>query len=92
MSAIMRRELSAYFTSPIGYIFLSVFYIFAGFFFFTGTLVSSSTDMTGVFSGLSTITDVYKRQQYGTAPPCFVTQIQAENLASAVIEQVNICE
>ncbi len=56
MSAIMRRELSAYFTSPIGYIFLSVFYIFAGFFFFTGTLASSSTDMTGVFSGLSTIT------------------------------------
>lgn len=31
-------------------------------------------------------------EQYGTAPPCFVTQIQAENLASAVIEQVNICE
>ena len=31
MTAIMRRELSAYFSSPIGYIYLSVFYIFAGF-------------------------------------------------------------
>ena len=36
MLAVLRREMSNYFTSPIGYIFLAVFYFFSGMFFCGG--------------------------------------------------------
>ena len=52
MGAIFRREVGSFFTSSIAYIFLSVFYVFSGFFFFTGTLQSSTTDMSAMFSAL----------------------------------------
>lgn len=55
MTAILRRELGAYFNSPIGYIYLSVLYVFAGFYFFFSCLLGNSTDLTGVFSSLVTI-------------------------------------
>lgn len=55
MTAVFRRELSAYFRSPIGYIFIAVFYIFAGFYFFAGTLLSNTTNVSIVFSGLFNI-------------------------------------
>lgn len=55
MSAIFRRELSAYFLSPIGYVFLAVFYLVSGFFFFMGTLSSQTTSLTPVFSILFTM-------------------------------------
>lgn len=49
MFAIMRRELAAYFHSPIGYIFLTAFYFFSGIAFFTGNLMSQNADLGGVF-------------------------------------------
>ena len=52
MTAILRRELSAYFFSPIGYVFLSVFYLVSGIFFFVFCVFSNSTDLTPVFSFL----------------------------------------
>lgn len=52
MSAIFRRELGAFFTSGIAYVFLSVFYLLAGLFFYMYTLSSSTTDMSGMFSML----------------------------------------
>lgn len=51
----MRRELNSYFTSPIGYVFLGVFYLFSGFFFMTGPMYNSNTDLRSLFSSLFTI-------------------------------------
>ena len=52
MSAIFRRELGAFFTSGIAYVFLAVFYLLAGLFLYMETLSSSTTDMSGMFSML----------------------------------------
>lgn len=54
MLAILKRELSSYFTSPIGYVFLAVFYFFSGMFFYS-VLYSNSTDISYVFSGMFTV-------------------------------------
>jgi len=50
MGAIFRREINAFFTSPIAYIFLGVFYVMSGFFFMNSTIYYGVTDMSGVFS------------------------------------------
>ncbi len=55
MLAIFKREFNAYFTSPIGYIFLGAFYLFSGFFFMTGPLYASSTDLSMIFSSLFSV-------------------------------------
>lgn len=49
MGAIYRREIGAFFTSSIAYVFLSVFYIITGFFFFLANLGSSSADLSMVY-------------------------------------------
>ncbi len=49
MKAIFRRELLSYFTSPIGYVFLSVFYIFSGIFFYFCTLNTGTADLSNMF-------------------------------------------
>ena len=54
MFAILKRELSTYFASPIGYIYLAVFYVFSGYFFF-GVLYSNTTSLSNVFNGMFTI-------------------------------------
>jgi len=56
MTAIIKREFGAYFTSPGGYIYLAVFYIFSGFFFFAGVLAPQVSDITFVFSSMFSIT------------------------------------
>ena len=38
MFAIFKRELKAYFTSPLGYVFLAIFYAFSGLFFYIFSL------------------------------------------------------
>ena len=52
MGAIFKREIKNYFTSPIAYIFLSVFYIYTGYYFVQANIYSASADMTYVFSGV----------------------------------------
>lgn len=52
MLAIMKRELLSYFTSPLGYVFIAVFYLFSGVFLFLFTLASQSTDMSYVYTGM----------------------------------------
>lgn len=56
MRAILKRETNAYFDTPLGYVFLAVYYLFAGFFFFNYNLYSNSTDMRSLFSIMFTVT------------------------------------
>lgn len=56
MRAILKRETNAYFDTPLGYVFLAVYYLFAGFFFFRYNLYGNSTDMRSLFTILFTVT------------------------------------
>ena len=49
MTAIIKRELSSYFNSAIGYIVLAVFTFFSGLFFYMYCLLSNTTSMSYVF-------------------------------------------
>ncbi len=49
MTAILKREFASYFTSPLGYVFLAVFYCFSGLFLWMMSLTSGSADMSGTF-------------------------------------------
>ncbi|MDE7398842.1 MAG: ABC transporter permease subunit [Oscillospiraceae bacterium] len=49
MLSVLKREISSYFTSPLGYVFLAVFYGFSGLFLWMNCLVQGSADMSGVF-------------------------------------------
>ena len=49
MSAIYKRELNAYFTSPIAYVVYAVAALFGGMFFMGTVLTPDTTDMTYVF-------------------------------------------
>ncbi len=51
MLAIFKREFTSYFTSPMGYVFLAVFYFFSGM-YFSMILKYNTTDITYVFSYL----------------------------------------
>jgi ABC-2 type transport system permease protein len=53
MLAIFRRELKAYFTSPIGFIFLGFFILLSGVFFAVGNLLQASPDYTGMLSSIT---------------------------------------
>lgn len=50
MLAIYKREMRAYFTSPIGYIFIAVFMAISGYSFGSATLGSNTTDSSGYFA------------------------------------------
>ncbi|MBD5384561.1 MAG: ABC transporter permease subunit [Ruminococcaceae bacterium] len=49
MPAIIKREISSYFTSPLGYVFLAVFYGFSGLFLWMNCLATGSAEIAGVF-------------------------------------------
>lgn len=49
MTAIFKREFSSYFISPLGYVFLAVFYGFSGLFLWMNCLAVGQADMSGVF-------------------------------------------
>ncbi len=55
MIAVFKREFKAYFTSPIGWIYLAVFYFFAGLFFFIGPVLAQLPSLSPVFSSMQTI-------------------------------------
>lgn len=54
MGAIFKREIKSYFTSPLGYVVLTVFALFEGFFFYY-LFLNNYGDITALFSSLLTI-------------------------------------
>ena len=55
MKAIIKKELLSYFSSAIGYVYLAVFCLFGGFYFFATSLFSNSASLNYVFFNLFTI-------------------------------------
>lgn len=52
MSAIFKRELSAYFTSPVGYVVIAAFMFFSGIFFYVQCLYAGTSNMYAVFQSM----------------------------------------
>ncbi len=52
MSAIFKRELCSYFTSPVGYAVLSIFMFFSGIFFWVQCLYVGTSNMSTVFQSM----------------------------------------
>ena len=52
MLAIYRREIGAFFTSGIAYVFLAVFWLVSGIFFYNGVIASGTTDTSAMFSSM----------------------------------------
>ena len=50
MLAIYKREMKAYFITPLGYVFLGVFLLVSGFVFCFSTLYQMTSDLTEYFS------------------------------------------
>ena len=49
MTAILKREFASYFTSPLGYVYLAVFYGFSGLFLWMTCLDMGSSSMSNTF-------------------------------------------
>lgn len=52
MGAIYRREMGAFFTSGLAYVFLSVFTLLSGIFFFFGVIGSATSNMSSMFGNM----------------------------------------
>ena len=55
MKAIFKREILAYFRTPLGYVFICAMYFFTGYYFFTFNIFRNTTDTTGMFSMLFSV-------------------------------------
>ena len=52
MGAIYRREMGAFFTSGVAYVFLTVFSLISGIFFFFGVITAGNTDTSPMFGSM----------------------------------------
>ena len=52
MGAIYRREMGAFFTSGLAYVFLAVFYVFSGYYFYNEVITSGYTDTSPLFKNM----------------------------------------
>ena len=80
MTAIYKREMRSYLTSPVGYVFLAVFYAISGYYFFATSLVGNTTDMSYVFSNLFSIV-IFLVPMLFTAPVRFTGIVMGKFLA-----------
>ncbi len=55
MFAVYRKEMRSYLTSPVGWVYLTVFYAISGYYFFATSLVGNLATLSYVFSSLFTI-------------------------------------
>jgi len=55
MTAIFKREFMAYFRTPLGFVLISVMYLFTGYYFFTYNLYMNTTDTAGLFAILFSV-------------------------------------
>lgn len=53
MTAILKREFASYFTSPLGYVYLAVFYGFSGLFLWITCLTAVPQTCSTFFCGCS---------------------------------------
>ena len=53
MTAIWKRELQAYFLTPVGYVFMGIFLAISGIFFYMYNLMSGSASITNLLGNLS---------------------------------------
>jgi len=47
--AIVKREFRAYFRTPLGYVFVSAFFFFSGYYFYTYNIYGNTTNMSRLF-------------------------------------------
>lgn len=52
MGAIYKREMKAFFTSPIAYIYLAIFYLISAFYYVGSNIMGATTDMSYAFLGI----------------------------------------
>ncbi|MDO5136869.1 MAG: ABC transporter permease [Oscillospiraceae bacterium] len=55
MATILRREIRAYFSSPIGYILLAAFWALAGWYFYVSVLMTATAELRNVYNAMGTI-------------------------------------
>ena len=53
MLAILKREVQNYFLTPIGYVFMGIFLLVGGIFFFLYNILSASSDLATMFDSLN---------------------------------------
>lgn len=52
MTAILKRELSSYFNTAIGYVVLAIFFLFSGIFFYVTSIYAQNSSLAGTFSSM----------------------------------------
>ena len=55
MKAVLKREIGAYFRTPLGYVVISAMYFFTGYYFFTYNIYGNTTETTGLFAMLFSV-------------------------------------
>ncbi|NLV59087.1 MAG: ABC transporter permease subunit [Clostridiales bacterium] len=55
MRAMLRRELRAYFLTPLGYVIIAVMYFFTAYYFFTYNVYGNTTDTSTLFAMLFSV-------------------------------------